>query len=509
MEVDGTVVAVLVVQDRPHHLGPFTTDDLRLFESLANHAAVSLQKSRLVDQLRREADTQEQLSLHDALTGLPNRRLALRTLDVALEASPRSAVLVLDVEGFTDINEAFGSAIGDELLQEVGRRLSSLVPQPGHVARLGNDEFVVVLPGGPDVTGAVTAAEEVLEVVRPPFILSGVTVDVRACAGLAVAPGHGSEAELLLRRADTTMYAAKRAGEVLRTWDPTTVGDSARRLTLLRDLREAIDRRELDVHYQPKIDPRSGEVVGAEALARWTHPEHGVVGPDEFIPLAEQSGLVHPLTTLVLDTALAQCARWRAEVPAFTVAVNLSARSLLDPKLARQVQAALLRADLPGAALTLELTETVVMTDVDHGLEVLNELAALGLRLSIDDFGTGQSSLAYLKHLPVHELKVDRSFVGGAADSAGDAAIVRAAVDLGHTHGLGVVAEGVEDMPTLELLASWGCDSVQGFVVSRALSATALTDWLGQRSRRPTVSRSRRYIWIPDTAQVTGTPPVT
>ena len=502
LEVEGTVVAVLVVQDRPHHLGPFTAQDLRLFESLANHASVSLHKSRLVDQLRAEAETQEHLSLHDALTGLPNRRHALRALRTELARTGDTAVLVLDLNGFTDINEAFGSATGDQLLRELGHRLKVLVPEPGHVARLGNDEFVVVLSDVRDVTGATAAAAAVLKVVRPPFSLSGVTVDVRACAGLAISPAHGREAELLLRRADTTMYAAKREGVALRTWDPSTAGDSTRRLTLLRHLRETIEQGALDVHYQPKIDPGTGEVVGAEALARWSHPEHGTVGPDEFIPLAEHSGLVHPLTRLVLDKALAQCALWRADVPAFTVAVNLSAQSLLEPALAEQVQVALLHADVPGNALTIELTETVVMTDVDRGLKVLNELARLGLKLSIDDFGTGQSSLSYLKHLPVHELKVDRSFVGGVSSRPGDAAIVRAAIDLGHTHGLAVVAEGVEDLRTLELLGSWGCDAVQGYVVSRPLPPETFDGWLAERHRRPTLSSARRYIWIPDSEPV-------
>jgi diguanylate cyclase (GGDEF)-like protein len=442
---------------------------------------VQLQKSRLLDRLREEADRQEHLSLHDGLTGLPNRRHALTALTAELARGGRSAVLVLDIDGFTDINEAFGHRTGDALLREVGQRLRPWGAAPGHVARLGNDEFVVLLRDVGSVSAAERDARPVLAALADPFHLGGTTVDVRVVAGMAVTPDHGDDADSLLQRADAAMYAAKREGVAVRTWDPLTEGDSARRLTLLRHLRETIERDQLEVHYQPKVDPGTGRVVGAEALARWTHPAHGRVTPDEFVSLAERSGLIHPLTELVLRRALEQCTRWRLSVPGLSVAVNLSARSLLNPTLPEQVAAALAEAHLPSSALTLELTETAVMTDVDHGLVVLHGLAALGVTLSIDDFGTGQSSLAYLKLLPVGEVKVDRSFVAGASADAGDAAIVRAAVDLGHTHGLVVVAEGVEDEPTRRLLVDRGCDVIQGYLVSRPLSPDAFSMWLADR----------------------------
>ena len=480
LQVDGVVDAVLVVHGRPHHLGPFTAEDLRLLGSLANHTAVQLQKSRLLDRLRAEADRQEHLSLHDPMTGLPNRRHALLALTTELVRGGRTGVLVLDVDGFTDINEAFGHGTGDDLLREVGARLRPWGSEAGHVARLGNDEFVVLLRDVGSVTAAQRSTRPILAALADPFRLGGTTVDVRVVAGLAVGPDHGDSADGLLRRADAAMYAAKREGLAVRTWDPLTEGDSARRLTLLRHLRETIERDQLQVHYQPKVDPGTGRVVGAEALARWTHPVHGRVTPDEFVSLAERSGLIHPLTDLVLRTALAQCRRWRLSVPGLSVAVNLSARSLLNPALPEQVAAALARAHLPSSALTLELTETAVMTDVDHALVVLHGLAALGVTLSIDDFGTGQSSLAYLKLLPVGEVKVDRSFVAGASKDAGDAAIVRAAVDLGHTHGLVVVAEGVEDEVTRRLLVDRGCDVIQGYLVSRPLTPEAFTVWLDE-----------------------------
>lgn len=484
LEVDGAVVAVLVVHGRPHHLGPFTADDLRLFESLANHAAVSLHKSRLVNQLRREAQAQEHVSLHDALTGLPNRLHALRALSAELATSPNTAVLVLDLDGFTQVNEAFGYATGDHVLREAGRRLCTLAAVPGHVARLGNDEFVILLRDVADPRDAERRAQDVLGAVGVPFTLDQLTLDVRGCAGLAVAPAHGHDAGLLLQRADAAMYAAKRDRVTLRVWDPATEGDNARRLLLMGHLREAIDTGQLEVYYQPKVDPRTGAVHGAEALVRWEHPDHGRVSPEEFIPLAEHAGLVEPLTGQVLDAALTQCALWRATVPDFAMAVNLSARSLLDPALPRQVQAALSRVGLPAQALMLEITETAIMTDLDRALVVLHGIDALGVKLSIDDFGTGQSSLAYLKLLPVHEVKVDKSFVLAAASDANDAAIVRSVINLGHTLGLDVVAEGVEDDQLRRLLASWDCDIVQGYFISRPLPADAFTVWLTETSRR-------------------------
>jgi len=483
LEVDGTVLAILVVEDRPHHLGPFGEDDLRLFESLANHAAVSLQNSRLVDRLRKEAETQEHVSLHDALTGLPNRRHALRALTAELTASANTAVLVLDLDGFTEVNEALGYATGDLMLRETGRRLTALATVPGHVARLGNDEFVVVLRDVVDADDAARRAQDVLAAVGAPFTRSELNIDMHACAGLAVAPTHGVDAAMLMQRADAALYAAKRERVLLRVWDPRTEGDSGRRLTLLGHLRESIESGQLEVHYQPKIKPGTGEAVGAEALVRWAHPDHGRVGPDEFIPLAEHSGLIHPLTDQVLDAALAQAALWRAILPTFTIAVNLSARSLTNPDLPRQILTALSRARLPRHALTLEITETAIMTDLDRALTVLHELNALGVGLSIDDFGTGLSSLAYLKTLPVNEVKVDKSFVLGAATQSADEAIVRATIELGHTLGLRVVAEGVEEAEMLGLLAAWGCDVAQGYFISRPIPPEAFTAWLTERVR--------------------------
>ncbi|SDN47699.1 bifunctional diguanylate cyclase/phosphodiesterase [Geodermatophilus sp. DSM 45219] len=476
LRVEDTVVGVLLVTDRPDHLDTFGEADLRLFVSLANHAGLSLHKAHLVDRLAAEAAAQEHRSLHDPLTGLPNRRHFLRLLRNRLADEPRTAVVLLDLDGFKDVNEAFGHATGDRLLAEVGRRLADRLGATS-VARLGNDEFAALVPAVADAEDARTRVAALVAALSVPFPVEGLTVDVRVTAGLAVAPEHGEDAAGLLQHADTALYAAKHQRTDVAVYD-SAADRASHRLRMTGQLRDAIAAGDLTVHYQPKTDPATGRTAGVEALVRWEHPEHGRVGPDEFIPLAEQTGLIRPLTTLVLDTALAACAGWRRQGHHLGVAVNLSTRSLTDAELPARVGEALRRAGLPAAALTLEITETAVMADLGRSVAVLQELRALGVRLSVDDFGTGQSSLAYLKQLPIHEVKIDKAFVLGLADDDGDAAIVRAALSLGHALGLRVVAEGVEDAVTLALLADWGCDLVQGFHVSRPLPLDRLAEWL-------------------------------
>ena len=485
LRVEDTVVGVLLVIDRPQHLDTFGDADLRLFTSLANHATLSLQKAHLVDQLAAEAAAQEHRSLHDPLTGLPNRRHFLRLIGARLADQPRSAVVMLDLDGFKDVNEAFGHATGDRLLAEVGRRLADRLGATS-VARLGNDEFAALVPAVADAEDARTRVAAVVAALSVPFPVEGLTVDVRVTAGLAVAPEHGEDAAGLLQHADTALYAAKHQRTDVAVYD-SAADRASHRLRMTGQLRDAIAAGDLTVHYQPKTDPATGRTAGVEALVRWEHPEHGRVGPDEFIPLAEQTGLIRPLTTLVLDTALAACAGWRRQGHHLGVAVNLSTRSLTDAELPTRVGEALRRAGLPPAALTLEITETAAMADLGRSVAVLQELRALGVRLSVDDFGTGQSSLAYLKQLPIHEMKIDKAFVLGLADDDGDAAIVRAALALGHALGLRVVAEGVEDAVTMALLGDWGCDLVQGYHVSRPLPPAALDAWLRAQASRDRV----------------------
>jgi diguanylate cyclase (GGDEF)-like protein len=476
LRIGDETVGVLVVRDRPHHLDTFGDADVKLMASLANHASLSLHKAQLVDQLAAEAAAQEHRSLHDPLTGLPNRHHFLGLLRARLAADAATAVVMLDLDGFKDINDALGHETGDLLLAEVGRRLVGRLGD-GSVARFGNDEFAVLLPPSIDVEDARAHTTALVAALSVPFPVRGLSVDVRLSAGLARAPEHGDEPSDLLRHADTALYAAKQQRRDVGVYD-SAADDASARLQMTGDLRDAIAEGSLEVHYQPKADPVTGRPIGMEALVRWTHPVHGRVSPDEFIPLAEHTGLIRPLTTLVLDAALRACARWRRSGHHLGVAVNLSTRSLADADLPAQVRSALAAARLPAAALTLEITETAVMHDLTRSLGVLQELRALGVRLSVDDFGTGQSSLAYLKRLPIHEVKIDKGFVTGLADDRGDAAIVRAAIDLGHALGLRVVAEGVEDGTTQALLAGWGCDLVQGYHVSRPLRAADVDGWL-------------------------------
>jgi diguanylate cyclase (GGDEF)-like protein len=480
LRVDESVIGALIVTDRPHHLDTFGDADLKLFASLANHASLTLHKARLVDRLAAEAAAQEHRSLHDPLTGLPNRRHLLHRLDDQLAAGEDVTLVMLDLDGFKDINEALGHETGDLVLTEFGHRLIAQLGAAA-VARLGNDEFAAVLAGCRDLVEARARTESLCAALARPFEVAGVTVDVRSTAGLARAPEHASGAAPLLQHADSALYAAKQHQRGVEVYDPRT-DVAGTRLLMTDHLRTALAAGDLEVYFQPKVAPATGTPMGAEALVRWTHPEHGSVGPDVFVPLAEHTGLIRPLTDLVIGRALRACADWRSAGYRFGVAVNLSARCLADAELPGRVRQALLDAGLSPAALTLEITETAVMSDVNRGLAVLRDLRDLGIHLSVDDFGIGQSSLAYLKRLPVQEVKIDKAFVLGMADDRGDAAIVRAAIELGHALGLTVVAEGVEDCTTQTLLAEWDCDVVQGFHISRPVPQEAFLAWLGSRT---------------------------
>jgi predicted signal transduction protein with EAL and GGDEF domain len=329
------------------------------------------------------------------------------------------------------------------------------------VARLGGDEFAVLLPEV-DAEGAPTVAEKLRVALHQPLTLDGVGLDLDASIGIAVCPDHGGDAAELLQRADVAMYAAKQAHAGFMVYDPAVDQHSPRRLALLGGLRRALERDELVLHYQPKADLSSGQVLGVEALVRWQHPDHGLLGPGEFIPLAERTGLIHPLTRWVLDAALRQAGQWRRAGHELSIAVNVSTRSLLDRDFPDQVADRLAAWQVPAGSLVLEVTESAVMADPALALDVLGRLHALGVGLALDDFGTGYSSMAYLKALPVDELKVDRSFVGQMASSNSDAVIVRSTIDLGHNLGLHVVAEGVESESTWEELRTLGCDTAQG-----------------------------------------------
>jgi diguanylate cyclase len=428
-----------------------------------------------------------QQALSDALTGLPNRTLLLDRTAQAIRQADRelvpAALLLLDLDRFKEVNDTLGHHCGDQLLVQVGQRLRAALRSVDTVARLGGDEFAVLLPRISTGEGVVTVANKLHAALEEPFTLEGLALDVEASIGLALYPEHGNDPDELLQRADIAMYVAKQthAGFVL--FDPKQDQHSPRRLALLGELRRAIEGRQLLLHYQPKIDAHSGQVLGVEALVRWQHPTHGLVPPGEFIPLAERTGLIGPLTHYVMDAALHQCRDWRQAGHELAVAVNVSARRLLDLAFPDEVGGLLARWEVPARLLVVEITESAIMADPEHAMQILGRLNQMGVGLSIDDFGTGYSSMAYLKSLPVHELKVDRSFVSQMTSNSSDAVIVRSTVDLGRNLGLRVVAEGVEDQTTLEALDALGCDAVQGYHVSRPITPDDLIDWLQLRAR--------------------------
>ena len=485
---DAGVIGTLAVADRLGDVRTFDLSDMRLLETVANHAGVALQNSRLIDQLRHE-------SLHDALTGLPNRVLLQRRVAEELEkvrdgASRGCAVMIMDLDGFKDVNDTLGHHHGDDLLKAVAGRTDRAAGAGTTVARLGGDEFALLVPDCDDGAQARAVALEVLDALGHPTDLEGIPVQVGASIGVSLAPAHAADPSGLLKCADVAMYTAKSAGGGVRVYDASLDTSSPARLALVMDLRAALENGEIAVHVQPKADLATGEVRGVEVLARWDHPTQGVLGPDEFIPLAERAGLMRPLTVQVLDQALAACARWRAGGQAISVAVNLSARSLGDVELYDAVGDLLAAHGVPPHLLTLEITESTVMSDPEQAVASLQRLRSLGIRLAIDDFGIGYSSLSNLRRLPVHELKIDKSFVAEMGPGLDDVMIVRSIVDLGRNLGLDVVAEGVETGLVWHELAAMGCHYAQGYLVARPMLPGALLPWMShwESSRRFTLT---------------------
>ncbi|HEU4910461.1 MAG TPA: EAL domain-containing protein [Actinomycetes bacterium] len=476
---DGDIVGVLLVADRLDDVSTFDPEDARLFEALAGHASVALANSGLVDRVRAAASETEHLALHDPLTGLANRLNFQQRLERRLASTGSAAVLLMDIDRFKEVNDTLGHDTGDRLIQLVAERLRSLEGDETTVARLGGDEFAILL-GGDDVHIEGMVARINRDFSRP-FELGDVTLDVSASIGIAATPDDGSSAALLLRRAEVAMYDAKGGLAGVARYSPDRDPYSSRRLSLIGDLARALEEGTLALHYQPQAEPESGRITGVEALLRWHHPLWGHVPPDEFIPLAEHTGMIKPLTQFVLETAVRQCVAWRDAGTPVLMAVNISMRNLLEPELADTVARLLLQAGLPAALLKLEVTESAIVAEPERAVQALQRLVDLGLSVSVDDFGTGYSSLTRLRNLPVQEVKVDRTFVRHLADDGDDLAIVRAVISLGHDLGLRVVAEGVEDERSWRILQDLGCDLVQGYFLAKPMPAEAMSTWLADR----------------------------
>jgi len=418
---------------------------------------------------------------HDPLTDLPNRNLLLERAREMLRQAGRDgrrvAFLLIDMVRFDEVNDALGHHTGDQLFQQLAERLRGVAQAGETIARFGGDEFAVLLPQE-DLASVRRRAWHLVRTAQGPFHVDGLTLEVEAAAGIALYPDHGRNADELLQRADMAMYAAKRSRSGVAVYRPDHDFTCLRHHALTGDLRRAIEEGDLALHYQPKLDARTGCLVGVEALARWQHRELGYIPPDEFIKLAEQTGLILPLTRWVLEAATIQCAQWWREGFSFGVSVNVSTRILLEHEFPRLLEQLLAATALPPRYLTLEITESAVMEDPDKALEALIELYALGLGLSIDDFGTGYSSLGYLKKLPASELKIDKSFVKEMDRNQDDATIVRSIIDLAHNLGVDVVAEGVESQEIWEQLRELGCDAGQGYLFSRPLPPERLIEWV-------------------------------
>ncbi|SCL13473.1 diguanylate cyclase/phosphodiesterase [Micromonospora rhizosphaerae] len=468
------VIGTLEVANRLGGIGFFTPDDVPVLETVAAHAAVALENSRLVDRLRHDA-------YHDALTKLPNRRRITGALDEAVKIRAPGevvAVLLFDVDRLRQVNESLGHAAGDKVLVEVAERLRACAPSSALVGRAGGDEFLVTLRLE-NAEAAVELATQLREQIRDEMVFDALTLDVDTAVGVAVHPDHGSDAATLLQRVDLAATAAKSVPGSVQLFNPALESRSLRRLGLAGDLRRALDEGELEVYFQPKVTLRDRRLLGVECLARWEHPTHGTVAPEDFVAVAEHTGQLGRLTEVVLREGLRRSRDWAHAEQPLAVAVNLSARTLTDPRFPDRVRELLDEYGVPPQRLTFEIREAGVLDGTDRPVPTLRRLRDLGVRLSVDDFGTGSSSLAYLRRLPVHEVKVDRSFVQGMATDPGDLAIVNAVVTLSQQFGLAVVAEGVESELTLELLQDIGCEIGQGFLFSRPLPYERLEAWFG------------------------------
>lgn len=471
----------------------FDEEDLDLLTMFASHVSIAIEHAMAFDELRTARNTAEAcrirleklngkllqangelqfLAVHDPVTGLPNRALIVDRLERGILTAQRDdrqlALIMIDLNNFKDVNDTLGHAAGDQLLVSLGKRLLGLVEDDLTLGRLGGDEFAVVLPGA-GIDRALAVSATLQDILQQPIDIGDRIITLDASMGVSIYPDQGTRPSDLMQCADVAMYVAKRNKLAVSVYNSQNNPYGQGHIELTRDLRTAIKRNDIDLYLQPKVDIRSGTLIGAEALARWRHPVQGDVPPSKFVPILEQAGLIREFTLQVLEKAVRYCKQCERAGYEISVAVNLSVHNLHDETLPDQVEDILARHDLDSSRLTLEITESAVMDDYMKSIEVLGELSDMGIELSIDDFGTGYSSLGYLKRMPVQQLKIDRSFVGDMIMSRDDAVIVRSTIDLAHNLGLKTVAEGVETETVLAVLSEMGCDMAQGYLVSRPL----------------------------------------
>jgi diguanylate cyclase (GGDEF)-like protein len=450
---------------------------------------------------KRRSDELQRVATTDELTGLANRERFREVVEERIAAArvsgSRFAVMLMDLDRFKEINDTLGHHYGDVLLRDLGPRLVSAVGEGGLVARLGGDEFGILIGADTDDPAVLDRVlRRLSKSVSEPFSVDELSLEVGASVGVARFPQDGEDSHALLRCADIAMYTAKEAQTEYKIYTAEQNQHSVRRLSVLSDIRHALVSDEIVVHYQPIIDLDDLRVRGAEGLVRWQHPEHGLIPPGAFVNTIEQTGLIGPLTRHVLEHSIAECAAWRRSGRDLSVAVNLSVRNLLDRDLPKEIARLLATYALPADALQLEITESMIMSDPERALATVGRLSALGVRLSVDDFGTGYSSLANLRRMPIDELKIDRSFVSPMLQDESDLIIVRSTINLGHDLGLRIIAEGVEDGPTLDRLAVLGCDLAQGYHVSRPMPADAFNAWLthSSSSETPEIASHTREV---------------
>ena len=472
----------------------FRSRERQVLRTFAHSLGSSLQNVALYSEMRQHAEVKAYEASHDSLTGLGNRALLHDRAQVVLaEAGEdwQSALLIVDLDHFKEINDTLGHAAGDLFLQQVGRRIVSSVQEADAVCRLGGDEFAVLIGGLRTPEQADGVAARLLEVLAQPVTFDGLRLSIEGSVGVACYPADAGDFDELLRRADVALYQAKTSRGSFAHYRVDRDESSLHRLALAAELRTALAEDQFVVHFQPQFDLTTGHAAGAEALVRWQHPQRGLLGPDEFISAVEHSGLIRDFTMVVLEKAVAECSSWAADGAQLTVAVNLSARNLLDSELTADVSRVLLRHGLAPDRLILEITETTMMSELEVVEEVLGTLRSMGIQLSVDDFGTGYSSLGFLQRVAVNEVKIDRTFVAGLTRSESDRALVRAIVQLAHSLGARAVGEGVEDEQLVTALRELGCDVAQGYHLGRPVPADELREALGLRRRRAAVPLPR------------------